>query len=193
MDQTSGTAHDNRSDLHDGDQATQLSMKSLRDKDVLFALCLIVGSASTLVYALHISFEAMKAVNAEFYTAPGFFVLIIAAALLILGSSLLRTALRQGGSLGWLLPRRLVASARTQAFRQTFTAFAYLFLYMVLFWQPVPGWGAPMPFWLNTVLFLGLMMITFARIKPGYIVVISVLTTLAVDGSFRWLLHVPLP
>ena len=146
-----------------------------------------------IVYALVISLQAMQTLPIRFYTAPGFFVLLIGCALLILGVVLLLTAVRQGGGLRWLAPDSLLRIAGSRPARQTTIVFVYLFLYMWLFWGEVPLLGLPVPFWLGTFLFLFAMLITFTQRRWYSIVAISAVAALLIDASFRHLAGVPLP
>jgi hypothetical protein len=169
------------------------AVKRMRDKDVLFSLVLIAGSVAVISYALSISFEAMRVMQAEFYTAPGFFVLVVGAGLLLLSVSLLVTALRQGGSLRWVNPANLLAMAKRKSSRQTAAVFAYLFLYMCLFWERTPVLGLRVPFWLGTFVFLALLTLTFNRKHWPAILLGCAAATAIIDLSFRLLVRVPLP
>jgi hypothetical protein len=95
----------------------------MRDKDVLLGVILILGSCSLIVYSLLISLEAMETMDAEFYVAPGFSVMVIGIGLLILSISLVITALRQGGGLLWLAPAKLIKIFKSKPFWQTLAVF----------------------------------------------------------------------
>lgn len=167
--------------------------KAMRDRDVLFAIILMIASAAVTVYSISISLEAVKELQIKFYTAPGFFVMIVGGGLFVLGAVLLVMALRQGGDLRWMAPAGLLAIVRSRASRQTATVFLYLFLYMWLFWEKVPGLGLHVPFWLGTFLFLCAMMITFSKQKLLSIILISAVAAPLIDAAFRYLAKVPLP
>ena len=167
--------------------------KSMRDKDVLFSIILMLGSCSLIVYSLIISSEAMKTVDAKFYTAPGFPVLVIGGCLFILSISLLVTALKQGGNLLWLAPKKLAGNIKSKSFWQTVAVFFYLYLYMCLFWERIPFLDIHVPFWLTTFVFLNLMMITFRAARIHNILIISAIVTLLTVFCFSYLARVPLP
>jgi len=177
----------------DPDAAPANARKAMRDKDVLTALLLIGGSIALIAYSLSISLRAMRVAGAEFYTAPGFFLLWIATALLVLSAALLAAALRQGGDLRWLAPRRLLQIARNKAFVQTWIVFIYLYLYMCFFWERVPWLGWRVPFWLSSFVFMAAMMATFSRKKAIPILAISAIAAAAIDFAFRHLAMTPLP
>lgn len=167
--------------------------KSMRDKDVLFGIILILSSCSLIVYSLMISLEAMETMDVEFYIAPGFSVMVIGIALLVLSISLVITALRQGGGLSWLTPAKLIRIFKSKPFWQTLAVFFYLFLYMWAFWGKVPWLNVRVPFWFTTFIFLNLMMITFRATKIVYVLLISGLTSFLVYFAFGFLAHIPLP
>lgn len=169
------------------------AVKRMRDKDVLFALVLIACSASVIAYALAISFQAMEAVNAAFYTAPGFFVLVVGITLMLLSVSLLVTALRQGGSLRWLTPTSAARWWKSKRSREAVLVFGYLYLYMCLCWSRIPVLGIPLPFWLSTFVFLCLMTFTFHRRNIPLLVLVNVAATALIYITFRMLVGVPLP
>jgi hypothetical protein len=174
-------------------QADQESTLSMRNKDVLFALILIVSSLSLIVYALNLSIRAMKAVDATFYDAPGFSMLVISGGLLVLSLSLLVIALKQGGTLGWLAPRQIRAALWNRSALRALVVFLYLCVYMISFGQPIPGTNVVIPFWLSTFVFLVLMMATFKATTIGYVVVISGLCTLITYLVFGYFVKIPLP
>jgi hypothetical protein len=167
--------------------------QEMRDRDVLFSLLLIAGSVGLIVYALRLSLEAMRAVGATFYDAPGFSILVLAGGLLVLSAALLVTALRQDGGLGWLAPSRWKGLGVDRSSRKTFVVFAYLFLYMFSFGRPIPWTRVTVPFWLSTSLFLMLTMATFRAASLRWIVVISGLGTLSVYLIFGVFAKIPLP
>jgi Tripartite tricarboxylate transporter TctB family len=175
------------------DSTVEEKTKSMRDKDVLFSIILMLGSCSLILYSLFISFEAMKAVGAKFYTAPGFPVMIAGGFLFILSISLLVTALKQGGNLLWLAPKKLARNFKSKSFRQTIAVFFYLYLYMCLFWEKIPWLNVRVPFWLTTFVFLNLMMITFRAAKIHNILIISAITSFLVVFFFSFLGRIPLP
>lgn len=164
-----------------------------RNRDVLFALLLIAGSVALILYALRLSFQAMKAVGATFYGAPGFSILVIAGGLLILSVVLLVTAIRQGGGLGWLTPRNLKRRCGNRASLKTTVVFVYLFLYIASFDRSIPGTAVTIPFWASTFLFLTLMMATFRAASLRSIVMIGGLCTLCVYLFFGVFAKIPLP
>jgi len=171
----------------------QRSNFKMRDRDVLFSLILIVSSVSLIVYALNLSIKAMRTVNATFYDAPGFSMLVISAGLFMLSLALLVIALRQGGTLRWLAPRQIRIALWNRSSLKTLAVFVYLFLYMIGFGQPIPGTHVVIPFWLATFVFLILMMITFKATSIGYVVVISGLCTLITYLVFGYFVKIPLP
>jgi hypothetical protein len=175
------------------DITVEEKIKSMRDKDVLFSIILMLGSCSLIVYSLIISFEAIKTVGAKFYTAPGFPVLVIGGCLFILSISLLVTALKQGGNLLWLAPKKLIVNVKSKSFWQTVAVFFYLYLYMCLFWEKIPFLDIHVPFWLTTFVFLNLMMITFRAAKIHNILIISAIVTFLTVFCFSYLARIPLP
>jgi hypothetical protein len=176
--------------MQTSDQQSNLKM---RDKDVLFALILILSSVSLIVYALNLSIRAMRIVNATFYDAPGFSMLVISAGLLMLSLALLVIALKQGGRLRWLAPQQIRIAFWNRSSLKTLAVFVYLFLYMIGFGQPIPGTQVVIPFWLATFVFLALMMITFKATSVGYVVVISGLCTVITYLVFGHFVKIPLP
>lgn len=176
--------------MQPSDQQTNLKM---RDKDVLFSLVLIVSSVSLIVYSLNLSIRAMRTVDATFYDAPGFSMLVISAGLLVLSLALLVVALKQGGTLRWLAPRQIRDVLWNRSTLKTLAVFVYLFLYMIGFGQTIPGTHVVIPFWLATFVFLILMMITFKATSIGYVIVISGLCTLITYLVFSYFVKIPLP
>ena len=172
---------------------TNLATVKMRDRDLLFSGLLILGSIGLILYALSISLQAMKRVNATFYDAPGFSMIVVGCGLLILGCALLKTALSQGGTLQWLKPRHWRRSIRTRSNLKTVVVFVYLFLYMFGLGEPIPGTGVVIPFWILTFVFLVAMMATFRAAHIGTIVITSGLCILLVTVIFGWFAKVPLP
>ena len=175
------------------DPTVEEKTKSMRDKDVLFSMILMLGGCSLIVYSLIISFEAMEAVGAKFYTAPGFPIMVVGGCLFILSVSLLVTALKQGGNLLWLAPKKLAKNFKSKSCRQTITVFFYLYLYMCLFWEKIPWLNVRVPFWLTTFIFLNLMMITFRAARIRNILIISAIVSFLVVFFFSFLGRIPLP
>ena len=173
--------------------SNEQSTLNMRNKDVLFALILILGSVSLVVYALSLSVRAMKTVNATFYDAPGFSMLVISGGLLALSLTLLVIAVKQGGTLRWLAPRKVRIALWTRSSLKSLAVFVYLFLYMIGFGQSIPGTQIVMPFWLATFVFLVLMMTTFKATSVGRILIISGLCTLMTCIIFGYFAKIPLP
>lgn len=164
-----------------------------RDKDVLFGLFLVAGSCALIIYAIRISFQAMEAVKAVFYVAPGFPILVVASCLGTLGCVLVAIAVRQGGTLRWLRPASIWQRMRTRSSLQTAAVFVYLFLYMCVLWDRVPLLNVHIPFVVTTFLFLCAMMITFQAARIRYVVIISVVATAIIVAAFQYLAEIPLP
>jgi hypothetical protein len=167
--------------------------KKMKDWDILFSLIMILACVALIVYSLMISFDAMKATDAVFYTAPGFAPLLIGIIILCLAIILLVEGIKNGGSLGWLLPANLVKIYTSRSFRDTFLVFLYLFLYMWLFWERIPFTRIRVPFWLGTFLFLVGMMTTFKAAKLKTILVISAVASFIIQISFGYFAGIPLP
>lgn len=176
------------------DQTEAISSK--HDKDVLFAIVLTITSIALILYSIVISFDAMRTFpeEIEFYTAPGFSILVIASAILLLSVYLFIVAKKEGGSLFWLRLGNIKRMLRMQKFRSTIIVFFYFFMYMIVLWNVrIPFYGKPIPFWINTFLFLFFMMRTFNAARLRYILVISLSVALVLDFAFTHLLRVPLP
>ena len=172
------------------------AISTKRDKDVLFSIVLSLMSVALIVYSIVISVDAMRTFpdEVEFYTAPGFSVLVIAVAVLLLSIYLFVLARKDGGSLRWLKPSNLRLVVGSRRSRRTVTVFFYFFLYMIVLWNVrIPLYGRPIPFWLNTFFFLFLMMFTFRAAKLRTIVIISLVVAISLDYTFSHLLRVPLP
>ncbi len=169
------------------------SNQDKRNKDLFFALLLIMCSLGLIYYAVKISLRAMKAVDATFYDAPGFSIFVISSGLLVLSVALLVNAVREGGSLHWLTPDKWKSLCLNTSSLRTIVVFFYLFLYMAGFGQPIPGSHVTVPFWISTLVFLVLMMVTFRAASLKSIVVISGLCTLSVYLIFDVLAKIPLP
>ena len=135
----------------------------------------------------------MRTVDATFYDAPGFSMLVISAGLLVLSLALLVVALKQGGTLRWLALRQIRAELWNRSTLKTLAVFVYLYLYMIGFGQTIPGTHIVIPFWLTTFVFLVLMMITFKAASIGYVVIISGLCTLMTYLIFGYFVKIPLP
>ena len=163
----------------------------MRDKDFLFSIILMVMSLGLIVYALSISVQAMKTLDINFYTSPGFSILVVAVCILLLSITLLINALKNQASLKWLGQTLKIATSKSA--RSSQLVFLYLFLYMVAFWEYVPGTRIHIPFWMTTFIFLIAMMTTFKATKLKTIVVISAITTLIVEIAFKHLAQIPLP
>lgn len=164
-----------------------------RNQDVLFALILLVGSGALIVYALRMSLQAMSTMNATFYDAPGFSIMVISGALLVLSVALLVIARKQGGGLAWLAPKKIKQACWNRSSLQTWIVFFYLFCYMMGFGQTIPGTGIVIPFWLSTSLFLIVMMVTFRAARLPVILITSGLCTVLVYLIFGVLAKIPLP
>ncbi|MHC4682278.1 MAG: tripartite tricarboxylate transporter TctB family protein [Planctomycetota bacterium] len=175
------------------DTSDKQSTLNMRNKDVLFALILVSGSVSLIVYALSLSVRAIKTVNATFYDAPGFSMLVISGGLLILSLALLVTAVKQGGTLRWLAPRKIRVALWNRSSLKTLAVFVYLFLYMIGFGQRIPGSNVVIPFWLATFVFLVLMMTTFKAASISRVLIISGLCTLMTYLVFGYFAKIPLP
>jgi hypothetical protein len=167
--------------------------KPVRDRDLLFGILLVLGSAALVVYAVNLSQAAMRAREIGFYLTPGFSILLVAVALLVLGGALALTARRQGGDFRWLAPRAFFERWRAASSLRTAVLFGLLFLYMCVFWERVPGTRVPAPFTVTTFLFLAAALGLFRAARPRTIFVISAATALLIDFVFRRLAQLPLP
>jgi hypothetical protein len=187
-----GNIEPQNSDISE-DTSVDEDTRRMRDKDVLFSILLMLGSCALMVYSLVISFEAMKTMHAEFYTAPGFSTLAVDAGLLLLSTRLLVIALRQHGDLRWLAPKRVMEYFRLKSFWQTAAVLFCFYLYMCLFWGKTPWFDIRVPFWLTTFLFLSSMMLIFRATSIYKILIISGLMSVLTALVFKSLIGVPLP
>ncbi len=166
---------------------------TIKDWDVAFSLFLFLSCAALVAYSLKISFDAMEATDAVFYTAPGFAPLIIGIVVAGLAAGLFFGGLKNGGGLGWLSPANLAKIYTSRSFRETFLVFLFLFLYMWLFWENVPFTRIKVPFWFSTFLFLAGMMAAFKAAKIKNIIAISAAATAVIYISFGIFAGIPLP
>ena len=165
-----------------------------RNRDLLFGIILIVASIALCIYATKISLDCIRILDASFYTAPGFLILVIGIMLLACAVYLVVNALKNGGSLRWLNPKKLLKQLREDKAWYAVLAFFYLFLYMVVLWDAkIPFTRITIPFWANTMVFMMLIMFTFKVAKPRTIIIMSVVTSLLVFFIFKYLIGVPLP
>ncbi|MBR1919056.1 MAG: tripartite tricarboxylate transporter TctB family protein [Spirochaetales bacterium] len=165
-----------------------------RDRDLLFGVILTAASIALCIYAIRISSACMRILDATFYTAPGFLILIIGIMLLACAVYLIVNALRKGGSFRWLIPSRLWKQLRDDKAHYAVLAFFYLYLYMVLLWDAkIPFTRITFPFWANTMLFMMLIMFTFKVARPRTIIIMSVVTSILVYVTFKFMIGVPLP
>ena len=171
---------------------TKDEMKA-RERDLLFGIVLAIGSVVLCLYAHKISTDAIRVMDASYLTAPGFFVLVIGIGLILMSIYLIVHAVKNGATLGWLLPKRLMARFREDKVLQTLLVFFYLYLYMVVFWDRIMFTRIRVPFGLNTMIFMNLVMFTFKVSRPRTILIISVVTSVSVFFVFKYLIGVPLP
>ena len=165
-----------------------------RDRDLLFGIILIAASIALCIYAMKISLDCIRVLDATFYTAPGFLILVIGIMLLACAIYLVVNALKNGGSLRWLNPKKLLKKLKEDKAWYAVLAFFYLFLYMVVLWDAkIPFTRITIPFWANTMIFMLLIMFTFKVARPRTIIIISVVTSLLVFFIFKYLIGVPLP
>src|SRR5690554_1950592 len=106
-----------------------------RERDLVFGVFLLLNSIALGFYAHNISIKIMRIMDAKYYTAPGFLILIISVGLLIMSVSLIVHSLKSGARFAWLMPRNLIKRFRNDKMWQTIIVFFYLFLYMVVFWD----------------------------------------------------------
>lgn len=164
-----------------------------RERDLAFGILLVFICIALIVYSHRMNIQAMEIANAFYYTAPGFLILILAIGILLMAIYLIVNSIREGATLKWLLPRNLAKRFKEGKALQTFLVFLYLFIYMVFLWGNIPYTRIRVPFWLNTMIFMNLIMFTFKVTKPWKIVVISIITSFTVYFIFSSLIHVPLP
>jgi len=174
------------------EQMTKDEMKA-RERDLLFGIFLALGSVALCIYAHKISTDAIRIMDARYLTAPGFFLLVIGIGLILMSIYLITHAVKHGATLMWLLPKRLMARFREDKVHQTLLVFFYLYLYMVVLWDTIMFTRIRVPFWLNTMIFMNLVMFTFKVTKPRNILIISVVTSFSVFFVFKYLIGVPLP
>lgn len=174
------------------DQKAKAELKA-RERDLLFGITLAVSSVALCIYAHHISTDAIRIMDARYFTAPGFFILVIGIGLILMSSYLITHAIKHGATLTWLLPRRLILRFKEDRVFQTLLVFFYLYLYMVVLWDRIMFTKIRVPFWLNTMIFMNLVMFTFKVTKPRNILIISVITSFSVFFIFKYLIGVPLP
>ena len=167
--------------------------REARERDLLFGILLVIGSIALGIYAHSISTQAMAIMDAEYFTAPGFTILIIAIGLFAMAIYLINNALHQGADLKWLHPKRFLQRLKEGRASQTFIVFFYLYLYMVVLWENIPFTRIRIPFWLNTMIFMNLIMFTFKVTKPRNILIISIITSFSVHFVFNNLIGVQLP
>jgi len=166
--------------------------KSL-ERDFVFGILLVLVGVALCIYGNNISLDAMKVMDAQYYTAPGFFIVILGLALFAMAIYMIVNAKKNGATLAWLKPKALLARFKEDRALQTVVVFFYLFLYMVVFWENVPFTRIRIPFWLNTLVFMNLLMFTFKAAKPLSIIIISVATSTSIHFIFENLIGVPLP
>ena len=174
------------------EQTTKVYMKA-RERDLLFGIVLGISSIALCIYAHKISTDAIRIMDAQYFTAPGFFLLAIGIGLILMSIYLVIHSIKHGATLGWLLPKRLIARFREDKASQTILVFFYLYLYMVVFWDTIMFTKIRIPFWLNTMVFMNLVMFTFRVTKPKNIILISIITSFSVFFVFKYLIGVPLP
>lgn len=167
--------------------------QKMKDWDVLFAILLMIGSVWLIFYSINLSNEAIRLTDAVFYTAPGFATLLVGIILFVLSVPLLSAAVRQGGSLSWLVPGNLIRLFLSRDFGKTALVFFLLFLYMWAFWEKIPFTRIRVPFWLSTFLFLTAMMAAFKAARFRNILIISAVTTAVVQICFGYFAGIPLP
>ncbi len=172
---------------------TESDLKIRRDRDLFFAILLVAGSIALIFYSFRISLHAMETTDAHFYTAPGFSVMFVGICLFILAIVLFFTAIKAGAGLSWLAPMKVFYRLRQRPALATVLIFAYLYFYMVLLWESVPYLNVHVPYWLNTFIFLLLMMFSFKAAKPLYIILISALTAGFMEFVFKYMANIPLP
>lgn len=163
------------------------------ERDLLFGSLLIIACIVLAIYAHKMNLEAIRIASARYFTAPGFFILIIAIGIFIMSVYLVMHALKNGGNFRWLIPAKLIARLKADRAIDTVLVFIYLFVYTILLWENIPFTRIKVPFWLNTMIFMNAIMFTFKVAKPVKIVIISAATAIAVHVIFRYLIGVPLP
>lgn len=164
-----------------------------RERDFLFGVILIIGSIALGIYAHIISIKTMAMMDAKYYAAPGLSLLLIAIGLFAMAIYLIINSVKNGATLKWLLPKSLLKRLKEGRAYQTIIVFIYLYLYMVAFWDTVPFTKIRVPFWLNTMVFMNLLMFTFKVTRPRNIIIISLVTSFSVYFIFNNLIGVQLP
>jgi len=129
----------------------------------------------------------------DYYTAPGFLLVVISVGLLVMAMYLMIHARTHGASFAWLLPKNLIPRLKDGRAGTTVLVFFYLFIYMVVLWGNIPFTKIRIPFWLNTMVFMMVLMFTFKATKPRNIILISILTSVSVHFVFKHLIGVALP
>jgi hypothetical protein len=167
--------------------------RTMKDWDVLFSLVLMASCVALIAYSFKISFDAMGITDAVFYTAPGFAPLLVGSIIFILSAALLAGGIKNGGSLSWIAPAKLVKIYTSKSFRETFLVFFYLCIYMWTFWETIPFTRIRVPFWLGTYIFLFLMLWTFKAAKLNTALLISLIATALIQISFGHFAGIPLP
>jgi hypothetical protein len=164
-----------------------------RERDLVFGSLVIIGSIALGIYANHISQLAIELMDAKYYTAPGFTLLVIAIGLLAMAIYLVINAFKAGARFTFLLPIKLYKRFKDDEAMNTILVFLYLFLYMIVFWENLPFTKIRIPFILNTTAFLSAIMFTFKVTRPRNILLISIITSVVVFVIFDTLIGVPLP
>ena len=129
----------------------------------------------------------------NYYTARGFFLGVLSIGLVAMAIYLIVHAYTHGGTLTWLLPKNLIPRLKIGGAGATILVFFYLYMYMVVLWGNIPYTQIRIPFWLNTMLFMLVLMFTFKVARPRNIILISVLTSVSVHFVFKQLIGVALP
>lgn len=175
--------------------AEQVTGKDLhaRERDLLFGIILALSSIALGVYGNTISLKIIAIMDARYYTAAGFLIVIISVALFSMALYLIINARKCGATLAWMKPSLLRERFKNDHALQTFIVFFYLFLYMVVFWENIPFTRIRIPFWLNTMIFMDMLMITFKSAKIRTIIIISAITSCSIHYVFEYLIGIPLP
>ncbi len=164
-----------------------LKKESLRKADVISSIILIILGIYVIKEALKMPATGLPGtVEQEFYLAPGFFPIIVAIVLIIMGLFLLINGIRSGGRISKDDLRKFVKIFTSKNAIRSIVITALIIIYTIILLGRIPFFWATFIFLAGSMFFL----------KAGSwwsILLISTIGSLIIQYCFGTLARIPLP
>lgn len=164
-----------------------LKKESLRKADVIFSIVLIILGVYIIKEALKMPVTGLPGtVEQEFYLAPGFFPVVVAVILIIMGLALLINGIRSGGKILKDDLIRFIKMFRSETAIKSIIITILIIIYTIVLLGRIPFFWA-------TFIFLASSMFFLKATSWWRIILISGIGSLLITYCFGTLARIPLP